>query len=298
VHSALAVARAAAGDDVGTISVIAMGRWGGGELGYSSDADAMFVTASSDAAAGPVITELRRLLSLPGADPALLIDADLRPEGKGGPLVRSLDSYRSYYDKWSDTWERQALIRAAALAGDRELGAELIKIIDPLRWPDGGLTSDQVVDIRRLKARMEAERMPRGTEPAKQLKLGPGGLTDVEWTVQMLQLQHAHEIAELRTTRTMEALDVAVRHQLIGEQQARWLRQSWLLASRIRNQIMLVRGRGSDTFPTDARELSAVAQLMGRPPGEGSHLVADYQRVARRARRVVDDVFWQDPSAR
>lgn len=301
VHAALAVARAAATapESGPTIAVIAMGRWGGNEMGYASDADAMFVVSgSADGTAtkvgSAVITELRRLLSLPGADPALVIDADLRPEGKGGPLVRSLDAYRAYYDRWSATWERQALVRAMPLAGDRDLGRELIKIIDPLRWPADGLDTTQVTEIRRLKARMEAERMPRGTDPSKHLKLGPGGLSDVEWTVQLLQMQHAHRIPELRTSRTIEALEVAAANGLIREQQARWLRQSWLMAGRIRNQVMLVRGRGSDTFPTDARELSAVAELMGRSSGEGSHLVASYQRVARRARRVVDAVFWQE----
>ncbi|HEY9292721.1 MAG TPA: bifunctional [glutamine synthetase] adenylyltransferase/[glutamine synthetase]-adenylyl-L-tyrosine phosphorylase [Microlunatus sp.] len=302
IHTALSVARDAAGaDQESTISVIAMGRWGGQELSYGSDADAMFVL--SDRAEGDpdqtkigssVITELRRLLSLPGADPALVIDTNLRPEGKGGPLIRTLTAYRTYYRRWSSTWEMQALIRAVPMAGDRELGRELINIIDPLRWPQDGLTAAQVTEIRRLKARMEAERLPRGTDPSKHLKLGPGGLTDVEWTIQLLQLQHAASIPELRTSRTIEALEVAARKGLLGDQQARWLRQSWVMASRIRNQIVLVRGRSSDTFPTDPRELSAVAQLMGRSSGEGSHLVAEYQRIARRARRVVDAVFWQE----
>jgi glutamate-ammonia-ligase adenylyltransferase len=302
IHTALAVAREATGDDVPTIAVIAMGRWGGHELGYGSDADAMFVLADPGGAStgdpsksgSAVITELRRLLSLPGADPALVIDANLRPEGKGGPLIRTLDAYRTYYQRWSSTWEMQALIRAVPLAGDLELGRALIGVIDPKRWPDDGLTKPQVTEIRRLKARMEVERLPRGTDPGKHLKLGPGGLTDVEWTVQLLQLQHAGRIPALRTSRTIEALEVAVGEGLIGDQQARWLRQSWLMASRIRNQIMLVRGRGTDSFPSDARELSAVAQLMGREPGEGSHLVADYQRVARRARRVVEAIFWRE----
>ena len=303
VHAALATVReSVGGEQAPTIGVIAMGRLGGHEIGYGSDADVMFVLGeqpdgqSGDATkiATSVISELRRLLSLPGADPALQIDADLRPEGKGGPLVRSLDAYRTYYQRWSSTWEMQALIRADALAGDRDLARGLLTVIDQVRWPADGLSAEQEREIRRLKARMEAERLPRGTEPSKHLKLGPGGLSDVEWTVQLLQLQHAHRIPELRTSRTIEALEAAARHQLIGEQQARWLRQSWMMASRIRNQIMLVRGRGSDTFPNDFRELSAVAQLMGRGPGEGSHLVADYQRIARRARRVTEAVFWRE----
>jgi [glutamine synthetase] adenylyltransferase / [glutamine synthetase]-adenylyl-L-tyrosine phosphorylase len=295
IHTALAVAREATGlDTVPTIAVIAMGRWGGGELSYASDADAMFVSSSDDTRTGAaVISELRRLLSLPGADPALAIDTNLRPEGKGGPLVRSLPAYRSYYERWSSTWELQALIRAVPMAGDLEIGRRLIEIIEPLRWPADGLSSAQLTEIRRLKARMEAERLPRGTDPAKHLKLGPGGLTDVEWTVQILQLQHAGRLPQLRTSRTIEALDAATAADLLTDEQAAWLREAWLTASRIRNQIMLVRGRGSDTFPTDPRELSAVAQLMGRRPGEGSHLVADYQRIARRAKRVVDQIFWQ-----
>ncbi len=300
IHTALAVVREAADSpDVPTIAVIAMGRWGGHELGYASDADAMFVladgTADADAtrAGTAVITELRRLLSLPGADPALVIDTDLRPEGRGGPLVRSLPAYRTYYQRWSSTWEMQALIRAVPLAGDLDLGRRLMEIIDTRRWPADGLTPAQLTDIRRLKARMEIERMPRGADPGKHLKLGPGGLSDVEWTVQMLQLQHAARIPALRTSRTLEALQAARDAGLLSEHDAHCLREAWLTAGRIRNQIMLVRGRGSDSFPNDAPELAAVAQLMGRAPGEGSHLVAEYQAVARRARRVVDTVFWE-----
>jgi glutamate-ammonia-ligase adenylyltransferase len=295
IHTALAVTRDAEDLDPNTtIAVIAMGRWGGGELSYASDADAMFVMSSDDTRGGSaVITELRRLLALPGADPALAIDTNLRPEGKGGPLIRSLQAYRAYYERWSATWEMQALIRAAPLAGDRDLGRQLMAIIEPYRWPADGLTPTQLTDIRRLKARMEAERLPRGADPGKHLKLGPGGLSDVEWTVQLLQLQHAGRLPQLRTGRTIQALDAAAEAGLLAARQAEWLREAWLTASRIRNQIMLVRGRGSDTFPTDPRELSAVAQLMGRGPGEGSHLVADYQRIARRAKRVVDEIFWQ-----
>lgn len=295
IHTALTVAEAAEElDPESTIAVIAMGHWGGRELNYASDADAMFVLSGDDTRTGSaVISELRRLLSLPGVDPVLEIDTRLRPEGSGGPLIRSLAAYRTYYQRWSATWEMQALVRAAALAGDLDLGRELMAIIDPYRWPAQGLTSAQVTDIRRLKARMEVERLPRGADPAKHLKLGPGGLSDVEWTVQLLQLQHAGRLPALRTAGTISALEAATVAGLLDRQQAGWLRDAWLMASRIRNQIMLVRGRASDTFPTDPRELSAVAQLMGRRAGEGSHLVADYQRIARRAKRVVDQIFWQ-----
>ena len=178
-----------------------MGRWGGRELSYASDADAMFVMDDGGPGegdrtkiAGAVITEMRKLLIRPSADPPLSIDADLRPEGKGGALIRSLAAYQNYYSRWSSTWELQALVRADALAGDAELGQALMAEIDGRRWPEDGLTDGQINEIRKLKARVEAERLPRGADPAKHTKLGPGGLADVEWTVQMLQLQHAHAV--------------------------------------------------------------------------------------------------------
>ena len=302
IDAALAVVRAGAPDPsaVPPIAVIAMGRWGGHEMSYASDCDAMFVMGDAapggggdpTRAAAAVISEMRRLLARPGADPALALDADLRPEGKGGALIRSLTAYRNYYGRWSSTWELQALVRADALAGDAELGAELLAEIDTRRWPDGGLTAGQLSEIRKLKARVEAERLPRGADPAKHTKLGPGGLADVEWTLQLLQLQHAYALPELRSSRTITALRAARDAGLLDEADAGHLETAWLLASRVRNQIMLVRGRGSDSLPADNRELAALAELLGHGPGESSHLLAEYRRVTRRARGVVDRVFW------
>ena len=282
------------------IAVIAMGRWGGRELAYASDADAMFVAADSDdpgatKAAMTVISRLRSLLSRPGPDPALEIDIDLRPEGKGGALVRSLSSYRAYYARWSSTWEAQALLRAGVGAGDRDLGAALLASIDAIRYPEAGLARAQVLEIRKLKARMEAERLPRGGDPSGHVKLGPGGLSDVEWVVQLLQLQHAAALPGLRTTNTLAALAVAVENELVTVDDAEALRSAWVLASRIRNAVMLLRGRVGDRLPTDSRELSAVAQVLGYAKGESSLLVEDYRRHARMARQVMDRLFWGAP---
>ena len=310
VDTALAVVRAASAQQpVPLIAVVAMGRWGGAELSYASDADAMFVmedvgSASAPDAAAPVaaddpaktstavLSELRRLLGRPGVDPPLVVDADLRPEGKGGALVRSLTAYRNYYRRWSSTWELQALVRADAVAGDASLGADLMAEIEARRWPEGGLTPAQLTEIRRLKARVEAERLPRGADPAKHTKLGPGGLADVEWTVQLLQLQHAHRLPALRATRTIVALRAAQEAGLVDATDATQLEAAWLLASRIRNQTMLLRGRGSDSIPSDHRELAVLAELLGYGPAGSSHLLADYRRITRRARQVVDRVFW------
>ena len=281
-------------------TVVAMGRFGGQELGYGSDADVVFVHDPLDgvgeqeatAAAMALANELRRLLALPGADPPLEIDADLRPEGRQGPLVRSLASYAAYYARWSHVWESQALVRAAPVAGDVALGARFGDLVDPLRWPAGGLTAEQVREIRRLKARVEAERLPRGADPALHTKLGRGGLADVEWTVQLLQMQHAAAVPGLRTTRTLAALDAARAAGLLDAEAADVLAEAWRTATRVRNAVMLVGGRPGDSLPHDARSLAAVARLVGYAPRDVGRLSEDYRRVTRRARRVVEDIFY------
>jgi [glutamine synthetase] adenylyltransferase / [glutamine synthetase]-adenylyl-L-tyrosine phosphorylase len=281
------------------VAVVAMGRFGGHEMGFASDADAMFVhdplpgaeEEGAARAAHAVAEELRALLSRPGPDPPLLVDAGLRPEGRQGPLVRTLAAYRSYYRRWSAPWEAQALLRAEPVAGDADLGAAFVCLADEFRYPADGITEHAVREIRRIKARMEAERMPRGMDPALHLKLGPGGLADVEWVTQLLQLRHAHAVPELRTTRTLAALAAARGADLISAADADALTAAWLLAARIRDAIMLVRGRAADTIPP-ARDLPAVAWLLGYGTEAPQDLVQDYRRAARRARSVMERLFY------
>ncbi|MFH8974060.1 bifunctional [glutamine synthetase] adenylyltransferase/[glutamine synthetase]-adenylyl-L-tyrosine phosphorylase [Streptomyces sp. NPDC017890] len=296
-----AVVREGWGDTLPTrFAIIGMGRFGGHELGYGSDADVLFVHEPRDGveereaadAANKVVAEMRRLLQVPSADPPLLIDAGLRPEGKSGPLVRTLKSYEAYYRRWSLVWERHALLRAEFVAGDADLGRRFIELADPLRYPADGLGEDAVREIRRLKARMESERLPRGADPKLHAKLGPGGLSDVEWTVQLLQLRHGHTEAGLRTTRTRRALAAACDAGLISAENAGTLDEAWVLATRVRNAVMLVRGRAGDTFPSEPRELAAVGRYLGHGPGHAGDMLDEYRRTARRARAVMEDLFY------
>jgi glutamate-ammonia-ligase adenylyltransferase len=286
-------------------AVIAMGRFGGHECGYASDADVLFVHdplpgyAEKQAAdaAHAVAVELRRLLALPVPDPPLVVDSDLRPEGRQGPLVRTLAAYRGYYRRWSAPWEAQALLRAEPVAGDAELGAEFTAMIAEFRYPPGrgadGIDAAAVREIRRIKARMEAERIPRGADRALHVKLGPGGLSDVEWTVQLLQLRYAHALPGLRTTRTGAAMTAAVQAGLLPAHDAVALMSAWELAGRIRNAVVLVGGRPADTLPTRHTEATAVARLLGYPPGGAAQaLEQDYRRAARRARTVMEPLFY------
>ncbi len=280
--------------------IVAMGRLGGEELGYGSDADVLFVhdplpgAAEQDAqdAALAVVSELRRLLAAQGPEPALDVDADLRPEGRNGPLVRTLESYAQYYARWSSTWEAQALTRAVPVAGDEDLGRRFVEVVDPVRWPPGGLSEPAVREIRRIKARVEAERLPRGADPLRHLKLGRGGLSDVEWTVQLLQLRHAGEVPQLRTASTTGALAAAAAAGVLAEADREVLVAAWELAARVRNATVLWRGRPSDALPTNVRDLDGVGRIVGYPPGAAGQLDDDYQRATRRARAVVERVFY------
>jgi glutamate-ammonia-ligase adenylyltransferase len=282
------------------MAVVAMGRYGGFELSYGSDADVLFVHDPDDGAeaeatpyAMAVANELRALLIGPAGDPALVVDADLRPEGKQGPLVRTLASYAAYYAKWSKVWEAQALLRADAVVGDAGVRQGFTALIDPLRYPPGGITEADVVEVRRIKARVDRERLPRGADPQTHLKLGRGGLADIEWTVQLLQLRFAGSEPALRSPRTLTALDAARAADLLSAADHDALDRAWRTVSRLRNAITLVTGKSGDQLPRDARERAAVATILGYGPGRSDEMVNDYLRTTRRARAVVDRVFWE-----
>ena len=296
--AALQIARAAQPPMPGLrFAIIGMGRLGGYEMNYLSDADVLFVydppagvaEGAASAAAHAIAEELRRLLSMPAPDPPLGVDADLRPEGRQGPLVRSLAAYAQYYARWSKVWEAQALLRARFVGGDADLGAEFEAMVDPVRYPDRGLTREQVVEIRRIKARVENERLPRGADPATHTKLGRGGLADVEWAVQLLQLRHAGQIPALRGTRTLDALAAARDAGLIDAADATAMATGWTTAAQVRNALMLVRGRAGDQLPRHGVELAGVVRLLGGDdPGE---FLDDYLRAGRRSRTAVERVL-------
>jgi [glutamine synthetase] adenylyltransferase / [glutamine synthetase]-adenylyl-L-tyrosine phosphorylase len=281
------------------IAVIGMGRLGGAELGYGSDADVMFVcepaTGVEDSRAirwsTSIAEQVRALLGTPSVDPPLEVDANLRPEGRAGPLVRTLGAYTAYYAQWAQPWEIQALLRAHAVAGDAELGQRFLLMADKTRYPPDGVSAEAVQEIRRMKARVESERLPRGADPKTHTKLGRGGLVDIEWTVQLMQLRHAHQIPALHNTSTLESLDAIAAAGLVPAADVDLLRQAWLTATRARNALVLVRGKPTDQLPGPGRQLNAVAVAAGWPNDDGSEFLDNYLRVTRRAKAVVHKVF-------
>ncbi|THJ67528.1 bifunctional [glutamine synthetase] adenylyltransferase/[glutamine synthetase]-adenylyl-L-tyrosine phosphorylase [Arthrobacter echini] len=286
------------------VVVVAMGRQGGREITYGSDADVIYVhrpLPDADAAAAQrqaewIVNRLAALLTQQTGSPVLAerpleIDAALRPEGKQGVIVRSLDSYREYYRRWSVVWEAQALLRARPLAGDDDLAADFLALIQDVRYPEELRPAD-LREIRRIKARVEAERLPRGADPSRHLKLGRGALSDVEWLVQLLQLQHAHADPALRVQSTLSALDAIAAAGLLPEEDVRVLRAGWSLATRIRAAIVIWSGRASDLLPSSRRDLEAVARWCGYGPGRGADLEEDYLRLTRRSRAIFERHFY------
>lgn len=298
VHAALLESLLAWIDPVGRyqvrFGVVGVGRFGGGEQGFGSDLDLIFVC--EDAGAGErtaaqareVATRLREALvdfRLP-----IELDLDLRPEGRSGPLVRTLDATRAYYERWAEPWEAQALLRACPIAGDQGLLRRYFEVIDRFRYPEG-LDEASIRQIRVLKARVEAERLERGVDPALHLKLGRGSLSDVEWVVQLIQLRHAHDHPGLRVVGTMAALAEAQRLGYLGELEAARLRDAWTLASRVRSGYKLFTGKSSDVLPTGGPALEGTARLLGYERGRSQDLVNAYLAATRRARHVFEARF-------
>ena len=276
--------------------IIALGRYGGQELGFGSDADVVYVYRPAGAdpqeaqeRAEGIVRELKRLtedMRLP-----LDLDLDLRPEGKNGAVVRSLESYRAYYERWSLTWEAQALLRARGAVGDPGVLRAFEELADEVRYP-ASISEADVREVKRIKARVEAERLPQAADPARHLKLGRGSLSDVEWFVQLLQLQHGARLPGLRTTSTLRALDAAVAAELVPGPDAAKLRAAWLIASRARSGMTLWTAKTADVLPTDRQQLEGVARLLEYPPGGAQELEEDYLRTTRLARQVFERLFY------
>jgi glutamate-ammonia-ligase adenylyltransferase len=272
------------------VALIGMGRFGGAEMSYMSDIDLIVVhggtTTDEQLTAEAFARQL--MATIANTDPnrrLYAVDYDLRPEGKKGWLARSVESCRQYYVNWAQTWERQALVRARAITGDAGVIQDFFSIVDEIVW-NTPLSPDAVREIRMLKARMERERIPRNEDPNFHLKLGPGSLSDVEWTVQLLQLQHS-----TKGPNTLRSLDRL--HDLghVSDDDFEVLRDAWHFCDRARNRSFLINDAPANAFPAAGIKLTALARSLSEPD------VRDiYKKLTRRARLVVERLFYgQNP---
>jgi [glutamine synthetase] adenylyltransferase / [glutamine synthetase]-adenylyl-L-tyrosine phosphorylase len=306
------------------VAVIGMGKLGGRELGYASDLDVLLVHEPKEARDEALAAAESLLEVLGGITPegqAFQVDLGLRPEGKDGPLSRTLEGYRSYYERWAEPWELQALTLARPVAGDADLGAAFLELIAGHVYPTSPPLS-RLQAVRKMKARVERERgagrvqprtMPRPTRPRAagpraagmareaargrpgdriDLKLGPGGLSDVEWTVQLLQLQHGGEQPALQVPGTLAALDALQEAELLTAEEARWLREGWRLATRVRNGLYLLGQRDSSVLVPGSATHEQLSRLLGYDPPGGQRLLEDLGRALRRVRKVHERRFY------
>jgi glutamate-ammonia-ligase adenylyltransferase len=277
-------------------AVIGMGKLGARELNVASDLDLLFVYEGEGAAvqarAARVAEDVLRHIRDAGWEP----DADLRPEGRNGPLARSIAGYLEYWQRYAETWEFQALLRARAIAGDPELGRRFELNAADAAYPPEGITIDRVADIRRMRERIERERV-KPPEAAKfNFKLGIGSLADVQFAVELSLMRHGGEHPSVRSRRTLEAIDRLAEAKLLSGSVARDLGESFVFCTDVKNALEMDRRLHAEAVPPSPADQTALARRLGYEEYPRQSFLDDYLRVTRRARRAMERVFSEEVS--
>ncbi len=272
-------------------AVIGLGKLGSEELNFASDLDLLFVYEgegaedfqSSERAAERVLEHVRTA----GFEP----DPDLRPEGRNGPLARSISSYLEYWERWALLWEFQALLKARPVAGDAALGKRFASMAEDFAYPDT-LTIDATNEIRKLRFRMEKERV-RPREAARfHFKLGYGGLADVQFAVELSQMRHGGEHPSVRRRHTLEALEALAEGGFIEASVARTLGQAYLFLNEVKNALEIERRIPAEAVPPAPEDQAALARRLGYEEYPRRRFMEDYRRITRRARQAMERVFY------
>ncbi|WP_336250494.1 hypothetical protein [Stomatohabitans albus] len=281
-------------DNPGGLAVIGMGKLGGRELNYISDVDVVFVHDGNAQAAD--LTAKRVLQILGGHTPLGAVyemDAGLRPEGRNGPLTRPLESWQHYWKRWAKTWEAQAFLKARHVAGNTEIGEALIAAGVSMVWP-AQLGTDRLSEIRQMKTQVEHS-PPVQRDGDAQLKLAPGGLRDIEFTVQLLQLIHGTVTPSLRVPGTLEALDALAREGLVSTEDATKAMYSYQALRTVEHRLQLYAGRRTHTVPMDDQTRGSIAYACGfrsdMTATALTHFDQHLARVRREARAMYHHLF-------
>jgi glutamate-ammonia-ligase adenylyltransferase len=292
LRAALAVAYAEIDPKDARLAVIAMGKCGGRELNYVSDVDVVFVGEGSL----DIATRLASRMMTVAGSACFEVDAALRPEGKAGALVRTLDGHAAYYKRWARTWEFQALLKTRPVAGDPELGDSYLDVVRPMVWTAAdreGFVADVQQMRRRVEDHVPAELLER------ELKLGRGGLRDVEFAVQLLQMVHGRSDENLRLGSTTEALAALGAGGYVGRADAAALGESYRFLRTLEHRLQLQKLRRTHLFPDERNlvDLRWLARASGiRSEGgraEEQMLLTDFRRHAIRVRRLHEKLFYR-----
>jgi [glutamine synthetase] adenylyltransferase / [glutamine synthetase]-adenylyl-L-tyrosine phosphorylase len=252
--------------------VLGMGKLGGQELNFASDIDVIYAYPSDNGAAGELTLHAyferlargvtRTLDEVTEDDVVFRVDLRLRPEGTRGALVNSLPSLERYYETWGRPWERQAWLKARPAAGDLAFGDEVLRTLGPFVYPRS--VSPQVIkDVAELNRRIKLELAPGRLETGFDVKTGAGGIREIEFFVQALQLVHAGKNPALRERGTREALDRLLFAGLVAERERRALSDAYELLRQIEHRLQLESGRQTQRIPTDAHRIDVLARRLG-----------------------------------
>ena len=302
----------------GQFAVIGGGKLGGREVDYNSDLDLIFVyDAGAEAQSGSglpahdyYVRAGQKLLTYLGAPTeegiAYKVDMQLRPSGKSGPLVSSLDAFREYHKTSSQLWERQALIKTRFVAGDSALGREAERITRAFAYGKS-LNSEEIGEIHHLRMRMERE-LAGEDESRFNLKKGRGGLVDIEFLTQMLQLTHGHRSARLRRRETLGALNTLRDERILSRKEYRVLSDGYLFLRRLDHRLRLERDQSIDAFEAEPERLQSIAQALGyegaggrsrrNKPQSGEKLLREYQKRREQIRACYERYFLADTASK
>jgi [glutamine synthetase] adenylyltransferase / [glutamine synthetase]-adenylyl-L-tyrosine phosphorylase len=282
---------AALGSSSQGFAIIGMGKLGGRELNYPSDLDVMFVhDERAEDPDGIASALLHAIGEVTPEGQTFRIDPSIRPEGRAGPLVRSLPSFLEYYRRWAQPWERQALIKARLVAGDVAVGDRFVEATKQVVF-SGAPNDAELREIRHLKARMERERVTRGSDPKRDMKMGPGGTADVEFAVQLTQLRSGHQHPVLQTS-TLDALRGLQAAALLSETDGVRLAEAYRFLARVRNRLFFITGRPTDALPVKPEQLEALGVALGYSSQPRQELEEDYLRITRRARKIAEPLIY------
>ena len=262
-------------------AIIGVGKFGGQELGYGADLDVLFVGAGTEAI--KLATRVIDFMARPTAAGKLFeVDARLRPDGKDGLLASSVTAHRNYYKQRAQLWERQALIKARVVAGDAAVGAEFLRMVHAYVFATP-LTMEQGTEIRAMRHRIETERGDQ-QHVEWEFKTGPGGIIDVEFLVQTLQLRHGPAHPQLRTAHTLAALNRLAALGLVEEDEAAQLRRHYLFLRRI--ETVLRRGENTSVsrLPAEEPAQMLLAKRLGFP--DAATFLTDYRHATGRLREL------------
>lgn len=270
VDASLVIARREAGKpgnaEDGSFAIVAMGKMGGREMNYSSDLDLIFIYKGADTSREYFTRVAQRVITVltsPTAEGILYrIDMRLRPSGHAGPLVTTLDSFEEHHRSMAMTWEQQAMTKARWIAGDGELKDRVSQLIEELTY-ERPLDVKGLDEILRIRKRMEEEIGGESGGKHLDIKVGPGGLVDVEFAVQILQLAYGIDQPSLRTPATLEALKAISESGLVNEKQYNTLRRAYLFYREIENRSQIYQDRSDPRIPKDFQKAFPIARRLG-----------------------------------